>query len=137
LLAVHQIRAQWLLGRKDGAGALAEVDLLLAALDYPRQRGSDRLAAALITRARAQSMLGRQPEALVSAREALAVATSQELKADQSVDVGAALIAMAEALAAQGDTQGARASAARAVRAFTWSLGPTHSETLRAAALSK
>jgi serine/threonine-protein kinase len=137
LQAIHQIRAQWLLVRKDAAAALTEIDALLAALDYPRQRGSDRLAAALITRATAQSMLGRQSEALASASEALAVAESQELKTDQSVDVGAALMAMAAAQSAQGDAQGARASAARAANAFAWSLGPSHSETLRAAALSK
>jgi eukaryotic-like serine/threonine-protein kinase len=137
LLAVHQIRAQWLLGRNDAAAALAEIDVLLAALDYPQKRGSDRLAAALITRATAQSMLGRHSEALAIAREALAVAKSQELKPDQSVDVGAALMAMAEAQAAQSDMPGARASAARAEKAFTWSLGPAHSETRRAAAFSR
>jgi len=133
LLAVHQLRANWLLERKDAAAALAEIDVLLAALEYPRQRGSDRLAAALITRAHAQSMLGRQPEALASAREALSVAESQALKADQSADVGAALMAIAESQRALGDT-GARASAARAVTALTNSLGPTHSETRMAAA---
>jgi serine/threonine-protein kinase len=133
LLAVHQLQAQWLLKRKDAAAALAEIDVLLAALEYPRQRGSDRLAAALITRAHAQSMLGRQREALASAREALSVAESQALKADQSAEAGAALMAIAESQRALGDT-GARASAARAVIALTNSLGPTHSETRMAAA---
>jgi tetratricopeptide (TPR) repeat protein len=133
LLAVHQIRAQWLLERKDAAAALAEIDVVLAALEYPRRRGSDKLAPALITRAHAQSMLGRQPEALASAREALSVAESQALSVDQSADVGAALMAMAESQRAQGDP-GARASAARAVIALTRSLGPTHSETRTAAA---
>jgi hypothetical protein len=61
----------------------------------------------------------------------LVVAESQSLKADQSAEVGVALMAMAESQRALGDKD-ARASAARAVIAFTRSLGPTHSETRRA-----
>jgi len=134
LMLVHQIRAAWLLGQKDGAAALAEIEKLLAMLDYPKQRGSDRLAAALITRSQALVMLGRSADALVSAREALAVAEPQALEPDQSANVGAAWMAIADAQRASGDAAGARASATRAIPALTHSLGPNHSEARRAAA---
>ena len=137
LQAVHLIRAKWLLGRKEAEAALAEIEVLLTALDYPQARGSDRLAAALIIRARSQSLLGRQADALNSARDALAVAEAQALTPDHSADVGTAWMAVAELQRAQGDETGANASAGRAMVALTNSLGPNHSETRQAATFSQ
>jgi len=134
LLAIHQVRALWLLQRKDPSAALAELGILLTALDYPRKLDSDRLAPALVARANALLALDRQTEALKDAKQALEVAEKLARRPEQSADVGAALLAMAEAQHALGLTD-MRASAERAVVALTNSLGAGHSKTRKAAAI--
>ncbi|HUQ09670.1 MAG TPA: protein kinase [Steroidobacteraceae bacterium] len=136
LQAIHQTRARLLLARHDAAAALAEIDVLLAAMDYPRRRDDDRLAATLTLRAQAQAESGRQADALASARDALAVAESQAPESGGSANVGGALMVIADIQRAQGDEAGALASATRAARALELSLGPGHSETRRAKGFS-
>jgi serine/threonine-protein kinase len=136
LEAIHQIRARLLLAKNDAAGSLVESDLMLAALDYPRRRDSDRLAATLITRAQALAASARPAEAFADAKDALAVAESQARQPDRSANIGMALMVMANLQRAQGDEAGARASATRAAHALELSLGPNHSETRQAAAFA-
>jgi tetratricopeptide (TPR) repeat protein len=136
LQAIHQIRARLLLRKHEVAASLVEIDQVLEAMDYPRRRDDDRLAATLTLRAQALMESGRQPEALASARDALAVAESQAPKSGGSANVGGALMVIADIQRAHGDEAGARASATRAAHALELSLGPAHSETRRAVAVS-
>jgi eukaryotic-like serine/threonine-protein kinase len=133
LRKVRLLRAQLRMAKGDAAGALQEIDRLLADIDYPRQKRVLGLAGMLSLKSRAHLTSRAPAAALAAAREALAAAEFIALDPQQSADVGAALMTLAHAQRVTGDGEGARSSARRAAAVLTSSLGPRHSETVAAA----
>jgi serine/threonine-protein kinase len=118
------------------AAARTRGEQLLSSVGYPRQREMTVLKTLLPLMARVAVLERNSAQARTYASAALKIARSVARPGGQSADVGEALLLLAETGALVGDLEPARRAGAEAVAQLQASLGPGHSLTQRAKALS-